>query len=675
MTDEEYIEKLMNHGFEYSQINQLLKIYVYTKETGLDLSGIDLSVSDEYLRNFAQALKEGKIKHRFLQILNNAIERGLNVTKYINSNFKVDCLEVLIEFEKKGFDPTLLCDPDFNIDQLHILMSAKARSLDISKIANPKYGVDKIKIFCDALDNNVNLADYIDVDIYSARQMQTISGIFLMKYPYPINLDIILDPNYSPTKMELLAKAMGKGIDIRYLEEDHPDDNLDYIFNALLLDFDDKYINIFRNNNFTKKQLECIFNFIEKHFLDEDDEIKKLLTKYKIDLFDEKYNWAILETFFNYLEDDDFDICLFESLLDKDYSFEQIHELIAGKHAGLDNEQIDILRSINEVSNLHFTKRMFEMQNQGKNVDKYLDFKKDIDTRISEFIKDRFDEEIVPEEEKRKPPKYLISCEYDRMSQYFLTENSIVEIAYEYETPYYEDEFYFGQMVDDESEYYEAFFKNNEDEFYDVIKNFFVITYNPKDDTLSSYDIKKKKEIEHDIEDNTSDIIYEYLDEEIFYESFMESILYTISEEDSDQYVSPFENFEEMVHYGAPNINNQLFIDEVRETYCETYTICADLEMIRKEFGDISKESIKKAKLAFKDTLQDFEDLVEGRVFYYKEYDLKGNEIDGCGGFIGDYAIDDIEANIGTFVKELGNFVNIDECLEAINEQIEEEER
>ena len=27
MTDEEYIEKLMNHGFEYSQINQLLKTF------------------------------------------------------------------------------------------------------------------------------------------------------------------------------------------------------------------------------------------------------------------------------------------------------------------------------------------------------------------------------------------------------------------------------------------------------------------------------------------------------------------------------------------------------------------------------------------------------------------------------------------------------------------------
>ena len=32
MTDEEYIEKLACKGFSQGQVNQLLKIYLYTKE-------------------------------------------------------------------------------------------------------------------------------------------------------------------------------------------------------------------------------------------------------------------------------------------------------------------------------------------------------------------------------------------------------------------------------------------------------------------------------------------------------------------------------------------------------------------------------------------------------------------------------------------------------------------
>lgn len=672
MTDEEYILLLIERGFEQSQVNQLLKIYVYTKEYGLDLSKLDLNVDEGKLRQFARDLKDGNVKHGLLSVLRDAQNKKINLTPYMDSKYNHHCLSLIIDCEEKKNDVSLIQSPEFSDEQLVILIDAIEKGIDITKIANPKYEFGKMRILCLWQNKGIDLFEIIDPEKYSKEQIDLIGDVLNREFKYPVDISLILHPEYSAGKMRILVDVMANGYDLSIFKKEYPDANLKYIYAAIENEFDKKYIDIFKNDKLTETQMERMFEFIEVYLTDSTSSknLIDLFEKNNIDIFNEEYDWPTLDILFEYLRNNP-DIDFLSTLLNKNYSFEKIHELIMGKDNNLSNEQLDILREISDVSELHFTRVLFEFKNRGKDVDKYLDKSKNIESRISEYIKDNTEKEIEAKKSTKPMPKYFINCDYDN-KQYFLTNDSIIEIGYETDPYFDEDECPFG-IFDCEQDYLNDFFDNNKEDIMKLAKTFFMVIFDKETNSLATYDIKKRKKIEDELEYYNGEMAVDYLYEDDFYDDFCESILTYIRYDDTDKYISPFSNFEELTEYGGPNINNQVFVEKYREYYGDEHIIVATLQTVQNEYGEVNEENIKKAKLALADAREYLEDILEGRVLYYKEYDLDGEEIDSCYMFVGDYAIDDIEANAGEFIKEIGTFDSIEDCLDALNQHIEEE--
>ena len=71
MTDEQYIESLIEKGFDQREINQLLKIYVYTKKFDFILN-VDTDIDIDLLRIISNNFKENKFTEDYLNSLRSS---------------------------------------------------------------------------------------------------------------------------------------------------------------------------------------------------------------------------------------------------------------------------------------------------------------------------------------------------------------------------------------------------------------------------------------------------------------------------------------------------------------------------------------------------------------------------------------------------------------------------
>jgi len=97
--------------------------------------------------------------------------------------------------------------------------------------------------------------------------------------------------------------------------------------------------------------------------------------------------------------------------------------------------------------------------------------------------------------------------------------------------------------------------------------------------------------------------------------------------------------------------------------------IYVEAARIREEYGvkRISSKLRDKVENVLAGEIKDLDDFENGNVWGYTLYNKDGDMIDSCFGFIGDSALEDIEDTCGEKIKKfLGNFNNVEECLENV---------
>lgn len=165
MTDEQYIEKLMNKGFEQREINQLLKIYIYTKKYDFVLENIDLNIDNETLREIASFLRKEELDQNYFDLLKKAQEKDCNIVPYLLDKYNHNALQILINFEAEGHEIDNLKNPKF---------TAPSRLKYIDAFAFFRTGLKTLTL-------NENL-EYIDNSAFKSCNLRNISMHEKVKY-------------------------------------------------------------------------------------------------------------------------------------------------------------------------------------------------------------------------------------------------------------------------------------------------------------------------------------------------------------------------------------------------------------------------------------------------------------------------------------------------------------
>lgn len=650
MTDEEYIEKLACKGFSQGQVNQLLKIYLYTKDKtfNLDLSKLDVNTQDYKLRNFYQRLKNNEVSDIYLRLLNDGITLGINIDDYLDKNYDSKCLQILLSLENEGYNIDLLKNPNFKYEQLNILANAMKSGYDILYFSDPEINDYKMSIIYESLKKGIKLYDYFNINDFNNSQINLLSSILIYNKANPGNeIDIykIAHSEFSHMKMLCLFKAMRDELDYSLLLDERSDKNLDAIYDLLLKNIDPSFV---LDEKLSEKQLNTIVSILVNS--EKDFDYHKILNS--------KYNCAIMQEF-STLVDDNKEKYL-DYFLDKNFSFEKIHELIY-----MLDHNIDINKFINidDFKEIHFKRRMIEIghpefvdlsYNEG--IKKYLELNKSIP---------------IETEMTNKVIKHEITCDCSD-NQYFKTkDNNIIEIEC-YEDP---DSFFRDDLCDlDDEDYKNDFVKENEIEIAKIIKNWVCITFDEVSETFATYDILEEVQIEDFIEDYMDDLIEDYTEsEDIFYSDFINDTIEYLTENYTEIFSSIFEDVEDIAKYGGPSIDD-FVLSATFQDYSEEHTLTMPISKIKKEYGDLSIESLKKAKSYLDALAEECQNIADGNAYGYTIYDKNGEVLDECWGFLGDDAIDQIEQNVGEFDYEIGNFENIDECFDFLEESMNKDE-
>lgn len=75
--------------------------------------------------------------------------------------------------------------------------------------------------------------------------------------------------------------------------------------------------------------------------------------------------------------------------------------------------------------------------------------------------------------------------------------------------------------------------------------------------------------------------------------------------------------------------------------------------VVTKESQETMGTPIDRIEEVAKAEFQEFDDVIQGNVYYFRIEDAEGNEIDSCGGFIGDGGLEDIPSNVPCEYREV----------------------
>lgn len=224
-------------------------------------------------------------------------------------------------------------------------------------------------------------------------------------------------------------------------------------------------------------------------------------------------------------------------------------------------------------------------------------------------------------------------------------------------------------------EYLEEFFEDKTERIKKIIDTFLYIGYTEKDgrETIAAIDLLTNKEIEDGMEEYTTLIEDNAFDHDNFIDDYTDNAIEYMSSEYADRYTTFFEDATELKSHGGPNIDNEILFDVARDM-SSSWAFIVTKKDIEKEYGKFDEESISKAKRLFKAQMDEQDEVLDGHVYGYVVYDSNGEEVDRSTMFIGEYAIDDMIGCIDSKIDyEIGNFSDIEDCLESLNGDKEEE--
>lgn len=658
MLDELYIKSLLLKSIGDDVVDQLLKIYTYTKDYDFALKYRKYMDVDT-LKKIVECVKEECFDKEYFEILKNAQKHKLNIVPYLTEKFDKDVLRVLIEAEIKGINVDKLKNAKFQEPEVSFIISWMEKGIkNIECCMDPKYSIfDLAKIIQVLKDYDIALQDFINVSIFTGKQCIAI-GKVLSEYGQEnelLDYNVLFSPKLEPEQIIKIASLMENELPYDILfEKKYPERIYDLAIRAIARGSDEELIRDMLSKDFKERQILTVIYAIGNENFD--------INRYDYSkIFDPKHNYHKI-AIYNQLAQN-YETEFLNKIIDKDYSVEQITDLFFLYKEDID---IDALINVDDIKALHLCKRKAELTPLDKSPKDYT---------------------INPVEKEAPKQKFSIKANY-KQNQFFLTEdNCILEVETD---PICRPTF--GHITETEPDVRDKIAKFK-DTIIEVLKNRFVIMANEDAETLGLYDLVEDKIVLENIdglggsrvEPILRDIFINYaMDNDWLYEDLYVAILNTrISGEFYPDYdpmdyrhiidfslESPL-SIEDIIEY-VPGFRDEVKISMIDDTWLDfKYYIVTDDDIIKK-YGKINEETSALAYAEFKKIAEILN--VDNDIIPYKctKYNLKSKKMEEISGYYGETIFDDIEKDFGKIIKNLGLQEDISSAITYYKNQMEE---
>lgn len=647
MTDEQYIESLIEKGFDQREINQLLKIYVYTKKFDFILN-VDTDIDIDLLRIISNNFKENKFTEDYLNSLRIGQDHECDIIPFLLEVYNKFVMASIMELEIDGFDITNLKNSKYDYEQMALLRNYIRRGINgvNEYCANPNYSVEKMKKITIGLTQDVIIQNYIDVDLFSEKQCAAITDI-IVDFGDDENVDLekIKNPNLSINQMYHIAELMHLNLPYeKLLKEGYPENYYKIIYDAIKNNEDitmlEKYLA--DKSQLKEKQINTIVEILkDKDFNPDKYDYNKI--------FNEKNNYFKMNIYHNLVKNNEIEFL--DKIIDKDYTIEQITDLHYFYKLKID---IDTLKD-KSIEKLHLYKRNHQLKEIGKTVDSYK----------------------VPQKRvilENPPTKFPVLERYG-CDHYFATSNNhIIKITEDNES--FKDiigEIHSGEILPIE------ILEKYEDTIKQIFKNRFMLRINEETEDLNLYDITTKKDIDTKLDKHniTALFIKYFFDEETFYSDMFDSVLvdfehYDEVKNESTPFNSPFSYAEDFME-NIPNLRDDFKIFRYGDM-SETWYYVVTSEHIIDKYGKIDEETLMMVEEEYAKNCQYLDATSNCEVYMCEEYDMNLNLINKQTCYYGTDIIEQVERDFNiTVTRDLHLNHNINEVIDEYRNSLSEE--
>lgn len=638
MTDEQYIEKLVDAGFEQKEINQLLKIYVYTKPYDFVLQNININIDTDILRKIASFVKDEKLSQEYYNLLKHGQNYECNIIPYLLERYDTYALSILIELEAIGKDVEKLKNPKFSREQINMLshyLEKGVKGLE-EYCFNPDYSLEKMAKIISGLMFDIVLEDYINIENFDQEQCSAIAQALKQAEidPYLVNLDIIIDNKLSAQKMLQILDLMVQNKPYwLLLNNNYSEIFCNILYNSIKKDENieliEKYLS--EKNNFNSKQANSVLQIIsDLYFHESEYDYKKI--------FDKKNNYLKIAVYHQLVKSKETEFL--DKIINYDYNISQITDLFRLYKMGIN---IDEIKDKNDTAMLHLYRREKELKLAGKSIDDYLKISK---TEKKKAIKEQ---------------KYEVKNSYYNNQFFKMSDGGYLEV-YKFEEPW--DREILGTVHED-CPAFEDEINSLKDIIIETFKNMFVVSVNEEKETIDLYDISKKETIQEHIDHYAFKTYFvdALFDEEQLYNDLFDAVAeyfdcYNIITNNDSPFASPFGTIEEFVDF-IPNFGDKLKVFIFGDMSETLYYVVTEKDIIEK-YGKVDDETKKLAEKEFKETCECLDAYESCEVFACRKYDKNFELVNEKKEYYGPTIIDDIERDFGLIQSELGMFPDIE---------------
>lgn len=236
-------EKLENEGYDFSQINQILK----AQEKGINFDKINKTIPANIMREIIR-LAPSNLDEDRIRLLATCLKQGFDTTYVLDMKYNTKQAEQIVDGMYKKIDYKAYANPDYTVNKMRNIKKALILGLDseIIKALNPSqlkkylplatkcakqgfdikpsilegYNCSQVEVLLNAHNCKINLKEYVNPE-YDEYQMKAILNMIQANLKYKdedkININPIINKIHSASTMGILYKLAVKGIDITEL--------------------------------------------------------------------------------------------------------------------------------------------------------------------------------------------------------------------------------------------------------------------------------------------------------------------------------------------------------------------------------------------------------------------------------------------------------------------------